>query len=438
MKRNIVLIMVDQMRHDALHFLGRKGVKTPNLDRLAREGICFTNMYCQSPVCVPARASMLSGKYVFQHRVNDNTQLLPECSYSFAADLKKNGYVTVAVGRTHHIDNGYTVVPVPIRDSFEFNTEKYPFYGISDFYSDRILERTNSSMDIRATETACEFLEDLSLRQPFCLHLGLLAPHNPFALPEPYASMYDPETIDIPEKLQIADIPPMLAGKYSRQAKITEKELREATAFYYGMITLVDDCVGMIVDKLKKLGLYDNTLLIFVSDHGDMIGERRLYGKTLPYEGSVRVPCIIRDSEIFKGGRVMDQITEQIDITATILEYACVEKPNHIPARSLIPLVLNETAVHREYAFSEMPDWKMIRDSQYKFVLYKDGYCELYDMKNDPQETTSLCNGPGYRDVREEMLKKLVLHFINHEEAAKWLFPNAVQAPGAFRSGIGN
>ncbi len=436
MSKNIVLILMDQLQADILGAYGGDFVPTPNIDNVANEGCVFERMYCQAPVCGPARASLLTGRYVFQHRVTNNMRLLPDSEFSYARALRKSGYTAVAVGRTHHYANGFQSVPVPIAGSFEYDLEKNPVFGISNYFQRGILERGTPTYDERVTATACSFLEDTARMQPFMMHIGVLAPHPPYALSESYAKMFDPADVPLPAQPENKDIPPLLTKRYKKYAWLDEEAARKGIAFYCGMVKLVDDCIGQIVKKLRDLGLYDDTLLIISSDHGEMLGERGLYDKFVPYENSSRIPCIVHGGK-FVGGRRIRQLTEQIDLTATMLEYAGVDIPSCMSGKPLSGLACGKTE-HRDYIYSQITEWRMLRDERYKLVIYTDGYGELYDLQNDPLESHNLYYDPEQASARYIMEEKLLMHYINTVDHSNDLFPECIQKRGAFNNGIGN
>ena len=382
MKKNIVFIIADQLRADVLGTYGGK-VDTPNIDALAEEGVAFDNMYCQSPVCGPSRACLISGRHVFQHRVTNNMRLLPEQEFSYAKALGNEGYEVGMVGKSHHYTNGFNYVPVPIGKSFRYAQDNHPPFGISNFYVSGTLEIVETAYDQRITDTACMFLEDVNNMQgPFMMNIGLLAPHNPYALPEQYANLYGPEDVEdsiVPEKL---DFPPVIKKRWEKYEWMNEDDKRKAKAFYYGMVKMVDDCVGKIVSKLKELEIYENTLIIFTSDHGEMLGDRGLFEKFVPYDSSSKVPCIMRGGKLLGGERVK-KITQHIDLTATMLDYAGAEIPSRVTGKSLAR-ILSGDFQSDEFAYSQITEWRMIRDSRYKLVIYTDGYGEIYDMEKDP------------------------------------------------------
>lgn len=437
MKKNIVFIIADQLRTDVLGCYGGQVVSTPNIDALAKEGVAFDNMYCQSPVCGPSRASLISGRHVFQHRVTNNMRLLPEQEFSYANALKDAGYEVTMVGKSHHYTNGFKYVPVPIGKSFRYAQDNHPPFGISNFYVSGTLEIVDKAYDQRITDTTCLFLEDLNnMEEPFMMNLGLLAPHNPYALPENYANLYaedDVEDACMPENM---DIPPIIKKRYEKYAWMKDVDRKKAAAFYYGMVEMVDDCVGKVVSKLKELGIYDDTLIIFTSDHGEMMGDRGLYEKFVPYDSSARVPCIVRGG-VFRGAKHVKEVTQHIDLTATMLEYAGADIPSRLSGDSLMN-ILNNDYTPKQLAYSQIAEWRMLRDERYKLVIYTDGYGEIYDMKEDPDESCNLYYDQSKKELRSKMEKKLLMFYINTVDHSNDMFPECIQKRGAFNNGIGN
>ena len=437
MKRNIVFIIADQLRADVLGPYGGTIVPTPNIDALANEGVTFDSMYCQSPVCGPSRACLISGRHVFQHGATDNCRLLPQQEFSYAKALRKNGYEVALVGKSHHYTNGFQNVPIPIGNTLRYDTESHKPFGISNFYTSGTLEIVESAYDQRTTDTACLFLEDMSrMAGSFMMNIGLLCPHNPYALPEPYASRFSQDDVGDPCIPQNMDIPPMIQERYKKYEWMKDEDIKKARAFYHCMISLIDECVGKVVGKLKDLGIYDDTLIIFTSDHGEMLGDRGLFEKFVPYEASAKIPCIVRGGT-FAGGRHVAHITQHIDLTATMLDYAGAEIPSRVAGRSLAG-VLDDGYVPNQIVYSQIKEWRMIRDKRYKLVIYTDGYGELYDMQNDPLESTNLYYTKGAREIRSIMEKKMLMFYINTVEHSNDMFPECLQKRGAFNNGIGN
>ena len=437
MEKNIVFIIADQLRADVLGPYGGKTVGTPNIDALAKDGVTFDSMYCQSPVCGPSRACLISGRHVFQNRVTNNMRLLPQQEFSYAKALKKAGYEVGMVGKSHHYTNGFKYVPVPIGKSFRYAKENHPPFGISNFYVSGTLEIVDTAYDQRITDTACMFLEDVNnMEDPFMMNIGLLAPHNPYALPEDYANLFGPDDAEesvIPENM---DMPPVIAKRWEKYEWMKDDDKKKAKAFYYGMVKLIDDCVGKIVSKLKELGIYDDTLIIFTSDHGEMLGDRGLFEKFVPYESASRVPCIVRGGP-FTGGKHVKEVTQHIDLTATMLDYAGAELSPMLSGTSLMK-ILDEDYEPAQIAYSQITEWRMLRDERYKIVIYTDGYGEIYDMTNDPQESTNLYYDQNKKELRSEMEKKLLMFYINTVDHSDEMFPECVQKRGAFNNGIGN
>ena len=374
MKPNIVMITPDQLRFDCLHCYGNPVIKTPNLDRLADEGVRFEYAYAQNPVCQPSRASIMTGRYIHEHGVVRNVAGLPLHEKTLMHYLSQNGYLTAAVGKMHMYPKygpfGFKYLDLTegkggANDNYRLylknkglegmNTrakgEKLPF-GV---YTNAL--PAEDYIDSYIGRKAVKFIYENKVR-PFFLWVGFCGPHLPFDPPEPYDKLYSPEEVPLPPKfpgdLENKPMVRHMVDWYDLD-KLEEKILRRIVAYYYGNITLIDEWIGKILQALEKTGSLENTFILFTTDHGELLGDHGLLWKCdeTMYDSNVRVPFIIYFPQKFEGRRVVKEFVESVDIMPTSLELAGIEIPYTLQGRSLIPLLTEEKVHWREAAFSE-------------------------------------------------------------------------------------
>ncbi len=340
---NILLIIPDQLRAQALGCMGNPDVHTPNLDRLAAEGVLFRQTFANSPVCCPARAVLLTGTYVHRNGVVANDLRLRESEVTLAKLLRAQGYRTGLVGKWH-LDGGPRdpgfVPPGPRRQGFDF----WAAYECRhDAFHPLVFRDT--PQPVRSTKFEPEFLTDLAIDflradrgRPFFLMLAPGPPHDPYGAPEKYARLYDPEKLTMRPNWR-PGVPQ--AG-------------REEIAAYYTSITAIDDQVGRLTRALKDLGLEENTIVLFTSDHGDMLGSQGARLKRKPWEESIRVPGILRYPARVRAGRRSDALLSHVDLAPTLLSL-CGFKPHpDMQGSDLSRVVLGETDRGPDSAFFQI------------------------------------------------------------------------------------
>lgn len=506
---NVILIHTDQQRADTLGCYGNAYVKTPNIDGLAQSGVVFENAFCTHPLCSPARASWITGEYIHSHGLWRNGTALSESRDNVVKSLSRAGYDTVSVGKVHltpyhgdpeihpeamqldndvrtptpeecwdywrnqHFENGYfgykdVRMAVGHGDYgisgghyglwvHEQHPETVPLFfrenAISDDHSYDAW-KSNVPLEVHSSTWITNQVEDYLSHNdgtPFFLSVGFQEPHPPFQPPKPYCDMYDPDELPDPvgDKSDWGENPPDHLRHYlTRQGfgEITAKRVKEIIALYYGMVTLVDDAVGRIIDSLKKHGVYDNTLIIFTSDHGDWMGDHGLNRKGAVHtRGLIRIPMIIKWPGVSKAGLRVTKAASQVDLAATIYD-ACGVRPHYTnQGLSMRRVLSGETDAVRPYAliehchehylengkfeqnvFGNVPKEKrreviqediinhleqdilmktVVTDS-YRFTYVPAlGYGELYDWRTDAQECHNLYGeGTQLQAEAEKML----------------------------------
>ena len=485
---NILFIMTDQHRWDCVGANGNEHIRTPHLDRLAAEGANFTHMFVQSPVCVPSRISFFTGRYPHTHRNRVNYTPLSRSEVLLQRRLQEAGYATASVGKLHYWPptslearrTGFDVVELhdavanldrhsdyarwrkendPRAGEFPYRAlakdirpGKNPFRAaIADKYSDTTW----------TGERTCHHLKELAKSgKPFFLFSSFWKPHSPFETCVPFDRMYDDTQLPLPQQQTLDDIMqlPVPLQKLILRGRprydMERERLQWIYRSYYGAISHVDREIGRILATLRSEGLADNTIVVFSSDHGDQLLEHGLMGKNCFFEGSVRVPLMIRFPRRVRPGKY-NQLVESVDVLPTLFELAGLPEPTKNQGRSLVPLIAGAKRPYteREAVFSENiipevitggsfdfffekgrgikgvrhPDAKMVRTRRWKYNYYPDGYAELYDLQADPGETENLTGNPQFAAVQRRMKDRLLHWLITAGEtdqiAPRWLRP---------------
>lgn len=441
---NILWITSDQQRWNTLGVYGNPYVKTPNLDRLANEGVMFNYAFSQSPICTPSRASFLTGMYPSTiHASKNGAADWAEAAPLISKMLADAGYDGGLVGK-YHLSTAMAHKPEkrPKDDGYRVFWYSHSPYqgGSSNDYISWFKQRGTDIIALKneydyvpskyhmtkwATDRAIDFMNERR-ENPWFLSLNLYDPHVPLDPPQEYLDRYDIDKLpepwvnddDIKEKQKLNDI-----LFQSRPKKYSPHENKLKLAQYLAQIDLIDENVGRLIDALKESDQLDNTLIIFTSDHGDMMGDHGLYKKgNRFYEGLVRVPLIFWYPGHFKEDLKSDALVELIDITPTLLELTGLAIPERIQGKSLLNLLKGkqDPNVHREFVRSEFYDalmpktekgeensfGTMLRTRRYKIVNYMDyDEGELFDLQKDPEEYHNLWNDPDYADVRFRVMK---------------------------------
>lgn len=437
---NILLLTTDQQRFDTINAAGFNFLKTPNIDRLAKEGCTFRNAYSPNPVCIPARHNLLTGLPARYHNFDDNyfaeTRNIPYNLPTFSQILSDAEYDTIAIGKMHfqpyRRHNGFHKLHLMDEIPRYREDDEYAMYlkeqGLGHIQSIHGVRHLLYMLPQRSivpeehhgskwvADKTIEYLDANRGRRPFLIWTGWIAPHPPFDVPDRLADLY--KDADIPEP-HISKTPlSTLAVENAHIADYpNEKYLRRARELYYAAITHVDENIGRILDKLEEIGELDNTLIIFTSDHGEILGDYGTYQKFLPYDSSAKIPMIMRYPKLVKPGSFRDDFVDLNDILPTMLDVANVDYPSEIelPGASVF-----KDSKDRNYQYIEHNKgnkrWISLRDKSYKYnYYYGGGYEELFDMVNDPHETFNLL----YENPTEEALKskdRLRRKLVEYEE----------------------
>ena len=493
--RKILFISADQWRGECLSLLGHPIVKTPNLDRLAADGVTFTQHYCQSAPCGPARASMLTGMYAMNHRSIRNGTPLDARHTNIAKEARKLGYDPIVYGYTDTsvdprlyaandpalttysgIMPGFSIginyhqgeLMLPWINHLKQKGYRLPdalfatYLGQADYPQAAQRGHAFAAPLYRAEDSDTAFLADQVINYMdqhknynWFIHPVFLRPHPPLYAPEPYNRLYNASDLPLPARAAHpaleAEQHPFLnywlqqqsaAGYYDGHRvnlqTLSDHEIQQMMATYYGLISEVDHHLGRLLDYLQASGEYEHTLIIFTCDHGEQLGEHWLWNKGGYFDSSYHIPLIIRDPRAHAGrGRCVDAFTEAVDIMPTILDWLGVDIPVQCDGYSLLPWLENNTplawrdSVHWEYDFrdpvtqqaekamdlhSNQCTLNVIRDQHYKYVHFTALPPLLFDLQNDPDEFVNRANDPAYADISLRYAQKLLSLRMQHAE----------------------
>lgn len=456
---NILRICTDQQRYDTINLLGNPYIHTPNLDDFCRQGVAFSRAYCQSPVCTPSRASFMTALYpsAIHNNRNGNAHLqLPYRARLISRHSADAGYRCGLSGKLHlsaawegvesRADDGY--------EEFWYSLSRIHHYNGHNQYGqwlhsigkfDAVLDTTNRNDGVRrhiayrenvpfclhqttwCADRAIDFLERYA-GQPWFFCMSPFDPHPPFDAPRDFRRHY--EERNLPEPIfgeQDYEIQERLAP-FHTQTQVRRpgpQEMRDK-ASYYGMVELIDRNVGRLLEALDRTHQREKTIVVFTSDHGELLGDHGLQLKGCRfYEGLVRVPLIVSWPGGFSGGFISDALVELTDIAPTLADVVDIPLP-WVHGKSLMPLLLQRTAPerHRDYVRCEYhdalaPHWgrnvprvtpahaTMYRDSRYKISLYHGNeFGELYDLETDPTELNNLWEDQEYAKLRQRLVKE--------------------------------
>lgn len=449
-KPNILLIMTDQHRWDALGFVS-PWMSTPNMDRIAREGIQFTNCITTSPLCIPARRAMASGLYPHTTNVWGNRHV-PLDTPTWMSCIRDAGYRTSLFGKTHlnahggdlrnvaHLlqaqgldDVNETVGPKECASTLSHMTAEWATLGIWDAYKHDLVERYSNKpyvvrpstlgfdnyYDTYVGRKAKEYLEAYDRNQSWFCWVSFGGPHEPWDAPEPYASAYAPDAT-----------PKALSGNMTGGARrarglldkrleilpgVTPQDVAAMRADYAGNVTLIDDMIGGIFEVIEARGEMDNTVIALASDHGEMNGDYGLLYKGNFLESAARIPFLIKtptSATESLGSTVHRKICaspiEWFDLGPTLVELAGGEIGHRQFAKSLVPCLKDPKVLVREESLCELAGEIMIRNARWKLAVNMEGKTYLlFDLENDSLETRNLAGLSDYRDVEGALLLKM-------------------------------
>jgi len=451
--KNILYIMTDQQRYDTLGSVGMTACRTPNLDRLAAEGVRFDQAYSVCSLCSPARSSMLCGLYPHNHHMWNNndmmqwaTRELPDDVRLISQDFVEAGYNCGFTGKWHcgakkqPSTYGFEGMDVPNYGNAYRTSEYADYLEKHGFDRPELIDRVDENdLALGGTWTgppeacgpaflaqhAIDLMEKYNAEyedagKPFMQFVSFWGPHAAYIVPEPYASMYDPEAIEPwPNFGDTLEGKPCVQKRHRDTLGYPDRpweEWRKSVAKYWGFATFIDHEIGRILDKLAELGRDQDTVVLFSTDHGDMTGGRGGFFDKGPftYEETYHIPLIVRLPGAGAAGSTCDKFVTNMDLAATALAAAGLDVPENHDARSLVPLAENPNAPWRDDLMVEFHGHRflftqrMLRWKDYKYVMNAPCEDELYDLAKDPHELRNLVDAPDYAAVRTECEDRLL------------------------------
>jgi choline-sulfatase len=431
---NLLIIMSDEHAPQFSGCHGHPLVQTPHLDRMAAEGVLFEQAYCNSPLCGPSRMSFMTGRYPHQTGCYDNSTALSSDTPTWAHMLRAVGYDVVLSGKQHFVGgdqlHGFRAQLArdlhaehahPLFDWSEGTlvaTQRWPSI-------DQAGQGTSTEIEVddQVEAAARQYLRDPARHDgPWALNVSFIAPHFPFVVPDQYWEMYENADIDLPE------IPPEhLETQHPMFQKMramfgmdgfSDEEIRRGRIGYYGLISYLDDKIGRLLETLREQDLERDTVVVYLSDHGEMAGEHGMWRKSNFYEHSARVPLVLRWPGQLPAGKRVAEAVSLVDVVATFVDLAGATTPVPLAGESLLPLATSDPGEvdWKDEAFAEYlahgvdRPKAMLRRGRYKLMYFLDERPELYDLEDDPGEVHNLAGDPAYRPVlnalRDDLLAR--------------------------------
>lgn len=421
-KPNILLLMADQLSAPVLPFHGNTAVKAPHLQGLAERSAVFENAYCNFPLCAPARFSLLSGQFATRIGAFDNACEFQAATPTLPYYLAQQGYKTALCGKMHFVGpdqkHGFEqrlttdIYPADFGWVADWKEGEFAFYSPGHNLS--TVDESGSCFrslqldyDEEVEAKAIQHLYDLARdgEQPFFMCVSYTHPHPPFHILPEYLDRYAPQEINLPA---VGDMPMRERDRLSQWVQhshglaeqgATDEQVRRARHAYYAMVSYIDDKVGRLLETLERTGFEDNTIVVFTSDHGDMLGERGMWFKRVFFDWSAKVPLLVFDPRARKPRRIAEPVSH-VDLLPTLMDYATDGKAppwvEPIDGRSLVPLVATGDSSGEGEAFAEYTaegvtgPCCMLRSGKYKYV-YTHGHPDLlFDMEADPNELVNI------------------------------------------------
>ena len=425
-KKNIVFIIADDHRYDAMGFMKPNAwAETPNLDRLAREGMHVRNAFVSTALCSPSRASILTGMYAHKHTVVDNTAPEPEVIEYFPQSLQKANYQTAFFGKWHMGNEGDQ--PRKGFNHWEGLRGQGEYYNPTlNINGERIQYKDSTYITDLITTHATEWISKRNKDKPFFLYLSHKGVHASFLPAKRHRGRYKNKPVPLPPSYGLTLNNEYKAHNIPEWVKEQRHSWHGVDYMYHGefdfdtfyrqyfeTLLSVDESVGTMLDYLKANGLDKNTLVIYIGDNGFSFGEHGLIDKRHAYEESMRVPLLIKHPGLIKPGSTTDAMVQNIDLGPTLLDYAGVPISLDVEGKSFLEVLKGNTSKHRdkifyeyywEYSFPQTPTMFAIRTDQYKYIHYYGLWTqnELYDLRSDPDEMNNLIGDPAFAHISKQ------------------------------------
>jgi len=438
---NVLLIMADQFRADHLRAAGAEFVRTPNLDRIAREGVVFTRCFTNSPVCAPARIGLASGLQPVRLGATDNSSFLPISTPTYYQRLRDHGYRVGCMGKLDLAKpDGYNgrrgdrpcafgwgfTHPCECEGKMHAGAKATPqgpyTYWLrergllAEFHAD-YRQRARDGWNIHASHDsilpadawedayvgrrAAEWIERAWDDFPWHFFVSFVGPHDPFDPPAEYGERW--RGAPVPEAIgPAAETKPQWVRR--RSEAFDAEEVAVTRRQYCAEVEAIDEYVGWIAEALERRGQLGRTHILFTSDHGEMLGDHGLYAKSVMYESAMRVPLVVSGPGI-AGGRTSDALVELIDVNPTICELAGLGPQENIDARSIVPILRGGADEHRSEVVSQLTNCRAVRTDRHKLIVNFNDAAELYDLADDPDELSNVA--PDRPEVAAELRRRL-------------------------------
>lgn len=460
-KKNVLLIYVDDLRPE-LKCYGESKIISPNIDKLAARSLVFNKAYCQVPVCMPSRASTLTGKYpqaISQNRVRS---LLSKGQPSLPGHFKANGYDTISVGKVYHFNNDdqpswtkrYTdtfyeqkLVCDGYCSGYQLEENKkgltYSKTGRNSSSITECVDAPDSAYPdgLIANTAIAELKKHSESAKPLFLAAGFYRPHLPWAAPKKYWDLYKREDIDLAENQYFpknaitrndwgdlrhygdkeVNAANSDRGSYDADSfpVLSEEKQRELIHGYRACVSFVDAQIGRVLDGLAKLGMADNTVVVLCGDHGWQLGEHKLWSKCSNYEEAIRVPLMVAAPPITKGNKT-EALSELVDIYPTLCELTGLTIPEHVEGISMVPLLTKPSRAWKTAAFNIWGGARSMRTDRYRLIVYSkalpkgnisqlagQGRYEIYDYKTDPAGNVNIAVDPKNKELLDKLIARM-------------------------------
>ncbi len=444
--------MTDQHRGDWLGCAGNDVIKTPNLDAIAAEGILFPNAYSSTPSCTPARSGILTGLSPWHHGMLGYGRVAGKHRFELPQALREAGYYLFGIGKMHWYpqkrlrgyhgllvdESGRSETPDFVSDYRLWFKQQAPDLnpdatgiGWNDYRAKAYALPERLHPTTWTADSAVDFLDNYDRSEPFLLKVSFARPHSPYDPPQRFMDMYNVDDMPAPNVGNWADRyaphkdPP---NPNQWHGDLGVDQARESRRAYYASVTFIDKQIGRILTALKKRGMDDNTLIVFFSDHGDMLGDHHLWRKTYAYEGSAQIPMILRWPKTMgmnsQRGKTLPQPVELRDVLPTFLDTARAPIPDHLDGKSLLDPVRGKTRDWRPYIDLEhsmcysKDHWNALTDGHFKYVYFAfDGREQLFDLAKDRAELHDLAGQPEFAGVLKQWRQYMVEHLSERGEA---------------------
>ncbi len=428
---NVLFIMSDQHNVRSLGCSGNPEIKTPVLDRLASEGVRFSNAFCQTGQCCPSRYTIWTGRYAHSHGLRWNHVVEPLEETTVGEIFKQAGYATATIGKHHMMhsprEHGFDVV-IDRPEYHEFlEAERQPSILAS---VDKMDQPSKAYTGVSRAPNkyhptgywAAETIKFITANKdrPFCAWLSFYGPHTPIIPSKRWANMYDPAEITLPANnpSKLASRARMMDVAREQYGMLTSEQHREMLARYYGFVSQIDYNIGRVLDELDSLGLADNTVVVYTADHGEMAGEHGLWTKfTLNYDGTVHIPMILRMPGVVPSGVVVDELVGLVDLLPTLCELTGQPISDKMQGTSLVALSQGKATDWRDVIFSEIGypgraagRCVLARTRTHAYIQYENygqPMAELFDMAGDRWQMRNVIDNPEYANIARKLKQSI-------------------------------